>query len=99
MSNVASRREAPMSGRRPAHDPCFLSGSGKGTHSMIRSSGKAAALVAVLSSALLAAACSQEGNGSSPRGWNRQNNRTPAVEAVEVVLGTLPLEERLAGSV
>ena len=66
---------------------------------MIRFSSKAAAHVAVLSAALLTAACSQQGAGTSPRGWNRQNDRIPAVEAVEVVLGTLPLEERLAGSV
>jgi len=66
---------------------------------MTRFGGKAAAHVAMLSAALLAAACSQQGNDAPPRGWNRQNNRTPTVEAVEVTLGTLPLEERLSGSV
>src|SRR5690606_15904997 len=92
---AGKRRERPPGGTRSASLP----GSEKVTRKMIRFSGKAAALVAALSATLLTAACSQEGSGPSPRGWNRQNDRIPAVEAVEVVLGTLPLEERLSGSV
>ena len=54
--------------------------------------------------ALLVAACSGGEQASGQRGgwgggWNQDQDRIPAVEAVEVVLGTLPLEERLAGSV
>ena len=49
--------------------------------------------------ALLVASCGGGGTNANQRGWNRDENRIPAVEAVEVVLGTLPLEERLAGSV
>jgi HlyD family secretion protein len=60
---------------------------------------KAVALASVLA-AFLVASCTQGNNASQgQRGnWNREQ-RIPAVEAVEVVLGTLPLEERLAGSV
>ena len=47
---------------------------------------------------LLVASCGG-GNDFRQGGWNRNQGRIPAVEAVEVVLGSLPLEERLAGSV
>lgn len=58
---------------------------------------RSAAFLAPLA-ALLVAACSPEA-GDPRQAWGQQFNRTPAVEAVEVVLGTLPLEERMAGSV
>jgi len=49
---------------------------------------------------VLVASCGGGANDARQRGgWNRDGNRIPAVEAVEVVLGSLPLEERLAGSV
>ncbi|HEX6992690.1 MAG TPA: efflux RND transporter periplasmic adaptor subunit [Gammaproteobacteria bacterium] len=48
---------------------------------------------------LLAASCGGGANDARQGNWNRDENRIPAVEAVEVVLGSLPLEERLAGSV
>lgn len=66
-------------------------------------SGKAGSSFAALAVALLLNGCGQGqgqrgGNAGGP--WNgEQDDRIPAVEAVEVVLGTLPLEERLAGSV
>ena len=60
---------------------------------------KAAPACTCLLAALLAASCGG-GSGDARQGrWNNDENRIPAVEAVEVVLGTLPLEERLAGSV
>jgi len=62
-------------------------------------SSRKAAPICVLA-ALLVASCSGGGGNDVRRGgWNRDQDRIPAVEAVEVVLGSLPLEERLAGSV
>ena len=42
------------------------------------------------------AACS---NGGGENAWQNQSNGTPVVEAVQVMFGSLPLEERLSGSV
>ena len=56
---------------------------------------RAAALIA----SLALAACQQDG-GQGPRwGAGAREQQIPAVEAVEVLRGSLPLEERLAGSV
>lgn len=56
-----------------------------------------AAVAAVLTLSL--SACAQRGGETGNSGWGRNDDQIPAVEAVEVALGTLPLEERLAGSV
>jgi RND family efflux transporter MFP subunit len=48
--------------------------------------------------ALLVGACSSESAGPGP-GARPRNTQPPAVEAVEVRYGTLPLEERLVGAV
>ncbi|HEX7082308.1 MAG TPA: efflux RND transporter periplasmic adaptor subunit [Gammaproteobacteria bacterium] len=53
---------------------------------------------AALAAAALVAACGPGTEGGNPNAGNGEQ-QIPAVEAVEVVRGTLPLEERLAGSV
>lgn len=54
-------------------------------------------LILLLSFAVISACGNQAGNS----GWGdrRDDDSIPAVEAVQVILGTLPLEERLSGSV
>ena len=52
--------------------------------------------VAVLAVCMVAAACARSGSDNN---FRENEEGIPAVEAVEVMLGTLPLEERLSGSV
>jgi HlyD family secretion protein len=53
---------------------------------------------AILTLTLALASCG-DGAGSPTAGFNPADRALPAVEAVEVVIGSLPLEERLSGSV
>jgi RND family efflux transporter MFP subunit len=53
---------------------------------------------AVLAAAALAASCSGQSEDSSAQ-FRQRNQALPAVEAVEVMYGSFPLEERLSGSV
>jgi HlyD family secretion protein len=62
---------------------------------MISTLGKIAALAGLTA---ILVACSPPERGGRP-GFDQREQRIPAVEAVQVIRGTLPLEERLAGSV
>src|SRR5690606_9656349 len=67
---------------------------GAGNHGMIHRTSLLAAL-AVFTAVLAACGASDSRNAAE----DRRQQRIPAVEAGQVVRGTLPLEERLAGSV
>jgi HlyD family secretion protein len=54
-------------------------------------------IVIVLVIAVAASAC--DGPDVASAGWQRSQDKLPAVEAIEVRLGSLPLEERMSGSV
>lgn len=59
---------------------------------------KLSRLCTLLTIATLLTACGGQSDGSGGR-FGQQEDETPVVEAVEVMYGSLPLEERLSGSV